>query len=205
MSDTNPEQTPPSGGDDLPNPTASQPSSGAAADPVEETILPSHPTEMDATIQEGFADDGDFSEHYTLLFASLSMFIGCTMLPIEARHLDLYAKDGIAGGFLAIFAGYGVLAAWMNIHNRKMIMWPMLFGALDGLYLTITRELALIDWAQRENVIKEGRDWVVKLGGPGLYVIFFACLVVLWTLVKGVAKGAAKAKARAAASKARRG
>lgn len=183
----------------------SVPASEAPSTHVEETVLPSHGTHMDQQIQEGFAEDGDFSEHYRLLFASLAIFIGCTMLPIEARHLDLYAKDGLAGGFLAIFSGYGVLAAWMNIHNRKMIMWPMLFAALDGLYLTITRELALIDWAQKESIIKEPRDWVVKLGGPGLYVIFFGCLVVLWTLISGVSKGAAKAKARAAAAKARRG
>lgn len=188
-----------------PNDGAATPGSPAPAAQSADEALPTSPDEMEQLAQEGFADDGDFAEHYRLLFASTAIFVGTMYLPIEGHIKDLYAKDCISGGFLAAFSAYGILAAWMNIHNRKMIMWPMLFAAMDGLYLTVRRELQLIDMfkANPESANAEPIKWV-QLAGPGLYVIFFGCLIVLWTLVTGVAKGAKKAKARQEVAKANR-
>jgi hypothetical protein len=81
----------------------------------------------------------------------------------------------------------------------------MLFAAMDGLYLTVRRELQLIDAFQADpaSAGAEPIRWV-QIAGPGLYVIFLGCLIVLWTLVTGVAKGAKKAKGRQEAAKASR-
>lgn len=191
-----------------PNDGAATPESHASGTPAAsqtEEALPTSPDEMEQLAQEGFADDGDFAEHYRLLFASTAIFIGTMYLPIEGHIKDLYAKDCISGGFLAAFSAYGILAAWMNIHNRKMIMWPMLFAAMDGLYLTVRRGWQLVE---QHTPNPESRNppalQMLQEGGPGLYVIFFGCLIVLWTLVTGVAKGAKKAKARQEIAKANR-
>lgn len=182
----------------------SVPAPAASAGP--EDTLPTEPSSAEATVAEGIAADGDFREHYSLLFASVSLFVAAMWLPIEGRHLDLYAKDSIAGGFLAIFAAYGIFAAWMNIHSRRMIVWPMFFAAMDGLYVAGMRAFLLVRETQAPGAAapKDAREWV-NLFGSGCYVIALMSLWVLWTLLSAVLAGAKKAEARREAAKAARG
>jgi hypothetical protein len=148
------------------------------------------------------AEGSDFKQHWTLLFCCVAIFIACIWLPIEGRRNDLYASHSIAGGFLAIFAGYGIFASWVNLFHRKMIVWPALFMALDGLFVAIRRLIQLINnVSAMENPTKE--DWV-RIGGPGLWVILFCSLLVFWTFLKGAAAGAKKDKERKEAARAAR-
>lgn len=147
--------------------------------------------------------EGDFRQHYSLLFCSVAMFIGATWLPIEGGVLDLYAKDSISGGFLTVFAAYGICAGWMNIHNRKMIVWPAFFAAADGLYIAVKRGMELVKPAL-DRTDMAPRDWV-RLFGPGYYIITICSLMVLWTLLTAVMDGAKRDAERKEAAKAARG
>jgi len=187
------------------DPAAGTATDGELAMEAPEYAAPATSGAVDRIAGEGIGADRDFREHYRLLFASVALFVGTTMLPIEGRHLDLYAKDSISGGFLAIFAAYGILAAWMNIHSRKMIVWPMFFAAVDGLYVATMRVLQLVNQAQAAAAPpKDAREWV-NLFGPGCYVIAICSLWVLWTLFTAVMAGAKKDSARKEAAKAARG
>lgn len=146
----------------------------------------------------------DFKQLYTLLFCCSAIFIATMWLPIEGRHLDLYAKDSISGGFLAVFSAYGVFAGWMNIHNRKMIVWPAFFAAAAAIYLCTMRAMQLI--GQISDADKEKMDfrgWV-HVFGSGYYVISLMSLLVMWTLLTAVMSGAKKEAARKEASKSAR-
>lgn len=147
--------------------------------------------------------EADFPQHYSLLFCCVSLFIAAMWLPIEGNVLDLYAKDSISGGFLTIFAAYGVFASWMNIHNRKMIVWPVFFAACDGIYIAVKRGFDLAKPAS-ERTDMVFRDWV-RVFGPGYYVIAICSLLVLWTLLTAVLDGHKKEQARKEAAKASRG
>jgi hypothetical protein len=148
------------------------------------------------------AEGTDFKQHWTLLFCCVAIFIACIWLPIEGRRNDLYASHSIAGGFLTIFAGYGIFASWVNLFHRKMIIWPALFMAFDGLFVSIRRLIQLIsNVAGMENATKE--DWV-RIAGPGLWVILFCSVLVFITFMKGAAAGAKKDKARKEAARASR-
>jgi hypothetical protein len=149
---------------------------------------------------EDFAPPGDFPQNWTLLFCCVGFFVGAVFLPIEGDVLDLYAKDSIAGGFLAVLAAYGVLASYANIYHRKMIMWPVLFAMFDGFYIAIRRLIQLL------NGLPDGASphQAIRAAGPGLYVILVCSLLVLWTLFQGVRAGAKKEKARKEAAKAGR-
>ena len=148
------------------------------------------------------AEGTDFKQHWTLLFCCVAIFIACIWLPIEGRRNDLYASHSIAGGFLTIFAGYGIFASWANLFHRKMIVWPALFMALDGLFVSIRRLIQLIgNVSAMENATKE--DWV-RIAGPGLWVILFCAILVFITFMKGAAAGAKKDKERKEAARAQR-
>lgn len=173
-----------------------------AAEPVTAEAAPAETAAPEAA-------QGDFRQHYTLLFCSVAMFLAAVCMPIEggfegrAQPLDLYAKDSIAGAFLTVFAGYGVLAGWMNIHGRKMIVWPVFFAAADGLYVVVTRSLAMVRLVKDTGTL-DFRGWIHLFGG-GMYVLAFTSLLVLWTLLTAVMDGAKKDAARKEAAKAARG
>ena len=148
------------------------------------------------------AEGTDFKQHWTLLFCCVAIFVACIWLPIEGRRNDLYASQAIAGGFLTIFAGYGIFASWVNLFHRKMIVWPALFMAFDGLFVSIRRLYQLYkNLAAMPNAVKE--DWV-RIGGPGLWVILFCSFLVFWTFLRGAAAGAKKDKERKEAARAQR-
>ncbi len=149
---------------------------------------------------EDFAPPGDYPQNWTLLFCCVGLFVGAVFLPIEGKVLDLYAKDSIAGGFLTVLAAYGILACYANIYHRKMIMWPVLFAMFDGFYVAIRRLIQLIGQLPEAA----GRDDYIRLAGPGLWVILFCSLMVLWTLFSGVRAGAKRDKVRKESAKAAR-
>ncbi len=147
------------------------------------------------------AEGTDFKQHWTLLFCCVAILLACIWLPIEGRRNDLYASQSIAGGFLTIFAGYGIFASLANLFHRKMIVWPALLMAFDGLFVTIRRVIQLFD------AIPDGaqaHEYPRLLGGPGLYVILMCSLLVFWTFMKGAAAGAKKDKERKEAARAAR-
>ncbi len=150
------------------------------------------------------AEGTDFKQHWTLLFCCVSILIACIWLPIEGTRNDLYASHSIAGGFLTIFAGYGIFASWVNLFHRKMIVWPALFMALDGLFVTTRRLYQLIMNLVEIDGGATKEQWV-RVAGPGLWVILFCSLLVFITFMKGAAAGAKKDKERKEAARAARG
>ncbi len=148
------------------------------------------------------AEGTDFKQHWTLLFCCVAILIACIWLPIEGRRNDLYASHSIAGGFLTIFAGYGIFASWANLFHRKMIVWPALLMAFDGLFVSIRRLYQLIvNLSALENATKE--DWI-RVAGPGLWVILVCSVLVFITFLRGAASGAKKDKERKEAARAAR-
>jgi len=144
------------------------------------------------------AEGTDFKQHWTLLFCCVAIFVACIWLPIEGGRNDLYASHSLAGGFLTIFAGYGIFASWVNLFHRKMIVWPALFMAMDGLFVSIRRLIQMI------GQIPDGAEphqFPRLLGGPGNYVILFCSLLVFWTFMRGAAAGAKKDKERKEAAR----
>jgi len=144
-----------------------------------------------------------FPQHWTMMFCCLSIFVACIFLPIEGRRNDLYASHSIAGGFLTIFAAYGIYAQHANIKFRRMIVWPALFMALDGLFVGVRRLWQLIENV-REMPNPTKNDWV-RMGGPGLWVILFCSFLVFWTLMRGAAAGRKKDLERKEMARAARG
>ena len=148
------------------------------------------------------AEGTDFKQHWTLLFCCVAVFIACIWLPIEGRRNDLYASHSIAGGFLTIFAGYGIFASWVNLFHRKMIVWPALFMAFDGLFVAVRRLYQLIVKVNAmESATKE--DWV-RIAGPGLWVILFCSVLVFITFMKAAGAGHKKDQERKETARAAR-
>lgn len=179
-------------------PTGDAPPSAGAAVVTGVVVTETVGTVEDVSPGESLSD---FKQLYTLLFCSLGLFVASIAMPIEGRHIDLYAKDSISGAWLTVFAGYGVLAGWMNIHGRKMIIWPVFFAAADGLYVCAMRAMQLV---KQNTETLDFRGWV-QLFGSGFYVIALLSLLVLWTLMTAVMAGAKKDAARKAEAKASRG
>ncbi len=130
-----------------------------------------------------------FPQHWNMMFCCVAIFVACIWLPIEGGLNNLYASHSIAGGFLTVFAAYGMYSQHANIKYRRMIVWPALFMAMDGLYVTVSRIIrAVSDWPDTiaNNEIPR------HLGGPGTWVILFCSLLVFWTLVRGAMQGAKK-------------
>jgi len=140
---------------------------------------------------------GDFKENWALLSCCVSLFIACMWLPIEGGVLDLYAKDSIAGGFLAVFAGYGIIGCLFNILHRKMIVVPAVMAGFDGLYVSI-RRLAQLIQQMPENAT--GQDYV-RMAGPGLWIILGCSLWIFVTLFKSASSGRAREQDRREASR----
>lgn len=202
MSDTPNPGTTPSDAAATPAAPAESAPPPASGDPS--YAAPSSPNAVDQIAGDAIAADQDFSEHYRLLFASVGLFLAAVCMPIEGRWTNLYACHSIAGGFLTVFAGYGVLASWMNIHSRKMIIWPVFFAAADAFYVCGMRAMKLIqDIPAEKQQTMAARDWV-NLFGSGFYVLLVMALMVIWTLLTAVMAGAKKDAARKEAAKASR-
>jgi len=162
-----------------------------------------------------------FKQYFFFLFASMAMAIG-TMLPWERTFLkgNLTGTDSIGGGFLLVFAIYGIIVSVWNIYHRKMIVWPVMLAALDGAVLGIQRVIQIVPNIVVE--IPEGSSGIYKIQltvktyaqsfGPGLYLVTIFSVLVLFSVVISVFAGAkqdARRKAderemRAASRKSRR-
>ncbi len=167
------------------------------------------------------AEGAIFKQYFFFLFASLAMAIG-TMLPWERTFLkgNLTGADSIGGGFLLVFAVYGVIVSVWNIYHRKMIVWPVMLAAIDGAVLGIQRVIQIVPNVVVE--IPEGSSGLYKIQltvktyaqsfGPGLYLVTIFSVLVLFSVVVSVFAGAkqdARRKAeeremRAATRKSRR-
>ena len=144
-----------------------------------------------------FVEGTDIPQNWTMLFCCLALFVACIWLPIE-RHptRSIYPSESFGGGFLAIFAGFGMLASYGNIMQRKAIYWPMLLAAFDGLYVGITR------YVGAAKTVPDGaapRDYLL-MGGPALPIILICSLMLVWTFFKGISSGRKKDKAAREAS-----
>ena len=199
--------------DDILNTGGSEGTTPAADAKAPETAVQSQPTAAETgtvgAVEELASEPAaDHKEHYTLLFCCVAMTMAAVCMPIEGgfegrgQPLDLYAKDSISGAFVAVFAAYGVLAGWMNIHNRKMIVWPAFFAAADAIYVCTMRLMQMINLAGDTSKF-DFRDWI-HLAGSGWYVLAIASLMVVKTLFSAVMSGAKQDAARKEAAKAAR-
>ncbi len=144
---------------------------------------------------------GDFPENWSLLWCCTAIFIATMWLPIEAKVLDLFARDSVAGGFLAVFAGYGIIAAFLNLKYRKMVVWPMLMVAIDGLYVAAKRIFVLVKQIPDGGLTK---DEYLHLAGSGLWIILVCSLLILWTFVRSAMSGRKRDQERKEAEQAAR-
>ena len=140
-----------------------------------------------------------FKQYFFFLFACLAMTIGA-LLPWERTFLkgNLTGADSIQGGFLLLFAGYGLITSFWNIYHRKMIVWPVLLAALDGAIAGWSRTIALA--SDVVVVIPTGSSafykFVVSVKtyvaafGPGLYLVTIFSTLVLLSVVISVFQGA---------------
>lgn len=161
-----------------------------------------------------------FRQYFFFLFASLAIAIGC-LLPWERTYelMNLRGVDSISGGLLFVLAAYGVISAVWNIYHRKMIVWPVLLAALDGLAFGGSRMYSVIKHADvKVGAANEFGRFVenvrghAQAAGPGLYLVVGFSLLVILSFFVSVFQGAkqdaarkqADREARLAARKSRR-
>lgn len=161
-----------------------------------------------------------FKQYFFFLFSSLAIAIGC-LLPWERTYelMNLTGADSISGGLLLVFATYGVISSVWNIYHRKMIVWPVLLAALDGLAFGGSRMYKVIANADvHSNAVSEFGRFVenvrghAQAAGPGLYLVVGFSLLIFLSFIVSVFQGAkqdaarkqAQREARTAARKSRR-
>jgi hypothetical protein len=158
------------------------------------------------------AEGRAFSQHFFFFVACLAMFIG-TLLPWEGAWYDSYGFRSLAGGFLLVFSGYGMVAAFFNIFHRQMIVWPAIFAALDGVIFGWQRvaqilaspEAKAISWAGSELATKKkALLQTLDLFGPGLILVCVFSSLFWLVFVMGVVQGGRASAARKDAERAAR-
>jgi len=161
------------------------------------------------------AEGRAYKQHYLFLFCCLAMFIG-TLLPWEGMWWDSYGFRSILGGFLLVFSGYGIVAFWFNLFHKRMIVWPAMLAALDGVYagwhrvfqLAGTETAKAIEWGGDLAVKKKALVEFCRLFGPGLWlVVIFSTLfwiVFVFSVIQGGRAAGARKEAERAARAARR-
>ena len=157
------------------------------------------------------AEGRAFGQHFFFLVCSMALFLG-TLLPWEGQWWDSYGTRGIGGGFLLLFSGYGMVAAFFNIFHRRMIVWPVILAALEGTYLGWRRLLQLaggeaakaIDWSGGLPEKKQALTEFLHLFGPGLLLVVTFSTLFWFVFVVSVVQGGRSAAARKEAEKAER-
>jgi hypothetical protein len=146
-------------------------------------------------IAEGTA----FKQYFFFLFACLAMVVGC-LLPWERTSAvwNLRGIDSIGGALLFIFAAYGMIASVWNIYHRKMIVWPVIIAALEGMLFGWSRVFQILP--KVTYTIPFGASKVVETKlkfqahysalGPGLYLVVLFSTIVILSIVVSVFKGA---------------
>ena len=161
-----------------------------------------------------------FKQYFFFLFSCLAIGIGC-LLPWERSYqfMNLTGVESISGAFLFVFAVYGAIASVWNIYHRKMIVWPVMLAALDGAIFGISRMVKLYSDAhvtitatgEFGQFVQKVRGYL-QVPGPGLYLVSLFSVLVLFSVVMSVFKGAKEdarrkdmeREARASARKTRR-
>lgn len=157
------------------------------------------------------AEGRAFGQHFFFFVASLAIFLG-TLLPWEGAYYDSYGYRSTLGGFLLLFAGYGMVAAFFNIFHRRMIVWPVILGALEGTWLGWKRVLQLansdaaksIEWGGEMASKKKALIEFCRLFGPGLWLVVAFSTVFWLVFVIAVIQGGRASNARREAEKAAR-
>jgi hypothetical protein len=162
------------------------------------------------------AEGRAFGQHFFFFVASLAIFLG-TLLPWEGAWYDSHGYRSTLGGFLLLFAGYGMVAAFFNIFHRRMIVWPVVLAALEGTWLGWKRVFQLtgseaanaIEWSGDMAAKKKAIIEFSRLFGPGLWlVVIFSTLfwlVFVFAVIQGGRAAGARKEAEKAARAARRG
>jgi len=162
------------------------------------------------------AEGRSHSQQWFFFLSCLALFVG-TLLPWEGMWWDSYGFRSIHGGFLLVFSGYGLVAFFFNVFHRRMIVWPVMLGALDGVYAGWHRvgQLAggdfakAIDWGGDFMQKKKALIEFLRLFGPGLWlVVLFSTLfwiVFVVSVIRGGMAAGARREAEKAARAARRG
>lgn len=138
-----------------------------------------------------------FSQYFFFLFSCLAIAIGC-LLPWERDYalMNLTGADSIAGGFMLLFATYGVIASVWNIYHRKMIVWPVMLAALDGAVFGIIRVVQILKDVKSPAagddfgaMVQNFRAHAQAIG-PGLYLVVIFSVIVMLSIVVSVFQGA---------------
>jgi hypothetical protein len=163
--------------------------------------------------------DMAYPQLFFFLFCSLAIAVGC-LLPWERTYLkgNLTGADSIGGGFLLVFAIYGVLSGFFNIYHRKMIVWPVLLAGIEGAIIGWQRVVQILGSLDKNRFITTDDEFgkvvqtvkgYVQSMGPGLYLVTIFSTLVLLSIIVSVFKGAKeegrrKAEEREARAEARR-
>ncbi len=142
-------------------------------------------------------------EQFLFLFSAVFIGIGC-LAPWDAgRPGKLYGISTIRGSMMLGLAAYGVFVAMLNIHHRRMVVWPFFLNALVALWTGLEVVFSVIGGADWNKRIDESKHLLKFLDGvkaipPGMLMLVVAGLLVMIALLKGVIAGfmggAAKAK-----------
>lgn len=156
------------------------------------------------------AEGRAYSQHYFYLFCCLAFVIGA-LLPWEGMWWDSNGFRSIHGGFLLLFGAYGIVAFWFNLFHKRMIVWPAMLAALDGVYAGWHRVAQLLDTEAAKAIkwdgeglggMKQGLIEFSRLFGPGLWLVTlfstaFWIVFVISVIQGGRAAGARKESERA--------
>ncbi|HEU4394134.1 MAG TPA: hypothetical protein VFS92_01110 [Planctomycetota bacterium] len=158
------------------------------------------------------AEGRAYSQHYFFLFCCLAFVIGA-LLPWEGMWWDSNGFRSIHGGFLLLFGGYGIVAFWFNLFHKRMIVWPAMLAALDGVYAGWHRVAQLLDTEAAKAIKWDGDGLGAKkaafiefsrLFGPGLWLVVLFSTAFWIVFVISVVQGGRAAGARKEAERAER-
>jgi len=167
-------------------------------EPLDDGMAEGEMPEMEGPPPTNF--DLAYPQLFFFLFCSLAIAVGC-LLPWERTYLkgNLTGADSIGGGFLLVFAIYGVISGFFNIYHRKMIVWPVLLTAIDGCIIGWQRVVQILSGLDRNQFITTDDEFgkvvqtvkgYVQSMGPGLYLVTIFSTLILLSIIIGVFKGA---------------
>ena len=157
------------------------------------------------------AEGRAFGHHFFFFVCCLAIFLG-TLLPWEGQWYDSYGTRSIHGAFLLLFSGYGMVAFVFNVFHKRMIVWPAILGALDGAYAGWKRVFQITTGEAAKAISFEGDMFakkralaeMVRLYGPGLWLVVLFSTMFWLVFVLSVIQGGRAAGARKEAEKAAR-
>lgn len=200
---------------------AGEPETSTDAGAPADLELPAAPPSPEAPPAAGAAPAAPtgprvFPQHFKLLLGTTAVALGCMGVweRPEVTGRVLHGTDSISGSFIFLFAVYSFVVSVLNILQGRLRVGSAAITGLLGLYFGI-RELVRIiglegfqhfgDIRKRPGLaIQDAIEVFLGQIGPGLYLVLFGGLVIIWIFFKALTTKGPSAPAAPPPRRARR-